>query len=252
VSFDKVYETTALLIPYQIPLLIEKPAGNSVLELKNLIELTRIHQTTVQIGLNRRHYSVFNKAVEDAGGIDNITSIQVNWSETPKRLLSEKHYSVEQVSKILYGNSIHGLDMLTHFAGEINPENVLTLTKGRPFRWLMSVQGISANNKLASFFSTWDNPAPWEMIMTAQSKRYIFAPLESCIVKEEGQNEIRKILPDEVDEKYKPGFWGQAQCFMSLIKNPKKDHPHNLESALPSMILAEGFFNKFLEYGSPV
>ncbi len=251
-SFDKIFETTSLIIPYRIPLLVEKPAGNSVAELRHLIRLQKLYRTPIQVALNRRHYSVFQNAIADAGGIEQITSLQINWSETPKKLLFERNYTTEQVAKVLYGNSIHGLDMLTYFAGNIPNRNIVTISNGSPFRWLMSVNGVSDRGKMASFSSTWDNPAPWEFILNTQGKRYHFAPLETCKVREEGKSDLREIVPDEHDLHFKAGFWMQATCFLNLVQNPSKPNPHDLESTLPSMMLAEAFYKKLLRHGSPI
>ena len=67
-SFFEVFGVASLLIPTGVPLLLEKPPGTSLAEFDALRELAKQHHTPVMVGVNRRHYSVVNKAVADAGG----------------------------------------------------------------------------------------------------------------------------------------------------------------------------------------
>lgn len=248
-SFDRIFETTAQLIPYRIPVLVEKPAGTSVAELRRLIRLQKSYRTPIQVALNRRHYSVIQNAIADAGGLERITSVHVRWSEAPVRLLQERGYSAAQVAKVLYGNSIHGIDMMTYLAGPVSARHVVTVSNGSPFRWLMSIADVTPLGKLASFSSTWDNPAPWELVMTAQGKRYQFAPLETCTVKEDGAHALREIAPDAYDARFKPGFWDQASCFLRLVQIPTSPNPHDLESTMPAMNVAEALYKALMKHG---
>ena len=47
------------ILPFKIPLLIEKPPCLSSQELKSLIKISKKHQTNNMIALNRRYYSHF-------------------------------------------------------------------------------------------------------------------------------------------------------------------------------------------------
>ncbi len=235
VSFDQIYNVTKELIKFRIPLLVEKPAGTSLRELDQLISLQKQFGTKVQVALNRRHYSVFHKAIEDAGGIDSITSISVEWSETPLRLLNEKGYTKDQVGKIIYGNSIHGIDMVTYFAGSILDYSTFTKSH-KNFRWLMSASGISEGGKLFHFQSSWDNPVPWRMVFTSESKRYVFKPLEVCKAYDSAGS--YDIEPDIHDIKYKAGFYSQMKDFIEGRKMS------GLEDARPSMEIADKFYSR--------
>lgn len=237
VSFDHIYETTKNLIPYKIPMLIEKPAGTTVEELNDLIGLQKTYDTRIQVALNRRHYSIFNNAINDAGGIYNITSIHVEWSETPLRLLNEKGYTPKQVGQMLYGNSIHGIDMLTYFSQGLEDYKTHTISKTGKFRWLMNLNGRSNTGMLVSFQSSWDNPVPWRMVMTSQGKRYNFAPLETCNVIEDGVKRQREIEADWYDTNFKAGFYNQMRYFIE-----DKGEEHSLIAAKQSMKVAEEFY----------
>src|SRR5215211_5850481 len=52
-SYDQLFDTTRRLIPYRIPILLEKPGAASSGQLEQLIQLAGQHQTPIMIALNR-------------------------------------------------------------------------------------------------------------------------------------------------------------------------------------------------------
>jgi predicted dehydrogenase len=242
VSFENLFAVCKSLIPFKIPILLEKPAGTCLNELQLLIELAKTFGTKVQVAMNRRHYNNIQKAIEHAGGWSQITAVDVEWSEPPIKLLEQRGYSEEQVAKIIYGNSIHGIDMATFFGGEIENPNIITHSFGEPFRWYMQFSGKSKDGKLVSFRSSWDHPVPWKLVLSAQGKRYVFAPLETCKVYYTHQKEVEEIEIDEAEKAYKAGFIGQMNAFKNLVKVPNFENIHSLESCISAMQIAEDFY----------
>jgi predicted dehydrogenase len=239
VSFDQVYAAAQEIIPFQFPTLLEKPPGTSVAETIELQRLASRHGTPVMVGLNRRHYSVLQRAVEDAGGLEAITAVFVEWSEAPEGFL-DRGFTPEQVSRMVYGNSLHGLDLLAYLAGAMPEAKFIGRNLGEPFRWLMALQGVSERGVLGSFHSTWDSPGGWRLTFCSRARRYTFAPLESCQVLERGGGEPRSIEPDETDQRFKPGFYGQARAFIEMMATGEVPQRTSLASALPAIALAEG------------
>ena len=80
------FEIAKALIPYRIPLLLEKPPGTSIEELETLIQLQEEYGTLVMLATNRIWYSVLRKAVADIGGLESIEGVEVMWSENPQYL----------------------------------------------------------------------------------------------------------------------------------------------------------------------
>ena len=77
VSSDFIFKVAKDIIPYSIPILLEKPSGNSVSEHKKLIQLTKKYKTKLMLGLNRRHYSIFDNIFNSIGGIKKITNVLI-------------------------------------------------------------------------------------------------------------------------------------------------------------------------------
>lgn len=237
-SVEGMYEAAKSILPYGIPTLLEKPPATSWSEYRRLCEIQQQFQTPTMIGLNRRWYSVIRQAIEDAGGRTRVTGVFVEWSEDPTRLL-ERGLSLETISRMVFGNSLHGLDLVVFLAGDIPSPQIVVANHGEPKRWVMALNGVSARGAIVSFSSTWDSPCRWRVSFTSPGKRYVFAPLESCDIHEAGTQNIRKILPAEEDDQFKPGFYAQARRFLEIVRCGTSSPSDDLNSAGPAMQLAE-------------
>jgi len=251
VSFDQVYHAAQQILPFGIPTLLEKPPGTSLAEFDHLHRLAHQHSTQVMVGFNRRYYSVLQNALADAGGHSALTAVFVEWSEDPQYLLTSRGFLPDQVSRWIFANSLHGLDLLTYLAGEIPQPELLTVNHGEPFRWLMSVQGLSRQRILGTFQSTWDSPGPWRLTFCTAGRRYTFAPLESCEVRETGTRDIRQIEPADYDRQYKPGFYSQAKEFLRLVRGEHAPAEDLFATARPAMRLADALTKQFSPHHKP-
>ena len=238
-SFMSVAAVAEQLIPRQIPILFEKPPGISLEEYENIVRLAKEHECPAMVALNRRHYSVFRNAVDDAGGFDKITDVSVEWSENPEHLLTSRGFTAEAVERFIFANSLHGVDLLSWLAGDIGELDIHTLRlNGEDFRWLMSAHGVTDRGVLASFRSNWDCPGGWRVTFCAKGRRYEFSPLEKCIALEV-QGGSRKIPADDYDERFKPGFYRQGRSFLNLVDGKRDGEAVSLEAVRSSMVLAE-------------
>jgi len=236
-SFDEIFNITRKIIPAGIPMLIEKPPGTSLSEYLELRDLYQKYKTPIMVGTNRRHYSVFQKAIEDAGGIKSVQAVFVNWSESPEHF-RKRGFTDDQIKKMIFGNSLHGIDLLVSLSGRIKNADTICSNPGNDLRWMMSLHGISENGVLASFQSTWDSPGGWQVTICSQGKRYIFSPLEKCIVTNNNK-EQKEILPDACDLDFKPGFYQQATLFKQTIEGKVENNNCLLDNMANAMELAQ-------------
>jgi predicted dehydrogenase len=241
VSSKHIYNVSSEVIPYSIPILIEKPTGNSLIEHNKLIKLSKKHQTPVMVGVNRRHYSLFEKVFKLIEGKENITSVLIEWSESPKKL-ELRGYSNQEIADVIFGNSIHGIDMLCWLVGDVKKPTIFTKNLGN-FRWLMNASGISKKGVIYNFNSSWDCPVPWRVVLYSKDKRFVLAPLESL---EYIDNKWSKtnISPENFDLEFKAGFYKQAITFKELVTSGINDKA-SLESVTNSMELCQLFYNEF-------
>ena len=85
-TFDQIFPVAKALAPRRIPALLEKPTGMSLAEFNELCRLVAEYRAPQMVGLNRRHYSVVNRAVADAGGPAAVRAVMIDWSEDPAHL----------------------------------------------------------------------------------------------------------------------------------------------------------------------
>jgi len=239
-SYKNIYSVAKDLIPYRIPILLEKPSGTSLSEHNHLVSLAHEHDTPVQVALNRRHYSIVRKLMAQLNGAGNITAVLVEWSERPRHLLS-KGMTLEELPLVIFGNTIHGIDMMRQFTGQIDDLVMVTKKSGEPLRWLMNFSGVSDKGVFFNFNSSWDSPVPWRICVYAENKRCVFAPLEQCKISLRiGEPEII-LEPEWYDLKFKAGFYEQTQGFINLIDGGA--NVCSLESVTNSMQVAQKVFN---------
>jgi predicted dehydrogenase len=244
VAIDSNYTVARSVIPFGLPLLLEKPPGTSLDEIRDLQSLAESHNTPVMVALNRLWYSVLHKAVASAGGLAEITTVSLEWSESPQHLI-DRGFRSDQIERRIFSNSLHGLSLLTMLAGPVSQPQVVTESLGDPFRWLMAFQGISDRGVLVSFQSTWDSPAPWRLVFSARGRRYVFEPLEMVRVLSSSEP-TRELRPDPEDERYKPGFYRQAQEFIAAIATRDVPPICTFASIEPAMALASALTAPFL------
>ncbi len=208
------------LIPVGLPILLEKPPGISPEETQSLTRLAADHKTPVMVGLNRRFYSVYHRGLEQVGGREAVTGVSVEWSEDPMKMLQLGH-PAEMLPLLNYANSLHGIDLLPFFAGEI-PEPTawgrdLDPTGGK-FRWQMALSGVASRGARVHFESNWDVPGRWRLVVDAPDARMVSAPLETVTLLRRGKP-AEEVAPSEEDRRFKPGFFGQASYFLEVVRD---------------------------------
>jgi hypothetical protein len=115
----------------------------------------------------------------------------------------------------------------------------ITATAPSHHAWYMNLAGKSKRGAMFGFNSSWGSPGRWRLNVCTPDRRYVFAPLETCEVQERGAAATRVIEPDEVDQKFKPGFYEQAKLFLKMIDDRQPPAGLELAVALPSVRLGE-------------
>ena len=224
-----------------VPLLIEKPPALSFTDWTVLRKQIEGRGVPIMVGLNRRHYSVYHRALQYMGGIHSVTSVSVEWSEDPQKMLDIGH-PPEILPALNFANSIHGLDLLVFFAGILrNPEiwGRNLDQSDRSFRWQMSVHGVTERGVRADFQSNWDAPGRWRLLVDAADVRMVSSPLETAILFNRGRTP-KTIDPSPQDQRFKPGFYEQASTFLELVRGKSPGWPTaSLDEVSADMHLAD-------------
>ena len=237
VSADQVFTVTEKLIPQQIPLFIEKPPGLVPEETDTLFKLADENGTKNMVGYNRRFYSVFHKGIEIIKKSGRLLGVSVEGHERFWKVVNRKPQNI--LDNWLYANSTHTIDLLHFFGGEITSFNTISKSfkekNGDQFVATVEVESGS----LGTYTAYWYSPGGWSVTLYGEGVTVIFKPLEESKWIDTNFTEY-KIEPDELDKKYKPGFYGQLKAFCNMLKNGSLEWPgQDLAGALKTMQLAQ-------------
>jgi len=217
VSAMQIAPVTAECLKRGIPTLLEKPPGLAVNETEALAAIARETNCLNLVGLNRRFYSVVQRAREEILNAGPLVSVLV---EGPERLAEVKAVGIhppEIIAGLLFANSIHCIDLLRYFGGDVQHISATSSQwdeeQKNSFGALIKFQSGATGHYIAH----WMSPASWSVTLYGMAKRVSLNPLEKATLIDSDRSE--KLLPvDDVDLKFKPGLYGQNRFFLDAIK----------------------------------
>ncbi len=237
VSVEQIYQMVSNLIPFGLPLFLEKPPGLIPDETKALVVLAQEHSVQTMVGFNRRYYSVFRKGLDIVLNNGPLLGISVEGHERFWRV--KDSLSDVKRSKWIYVNSTHTIDLLRFFGGE--PLNVHAVARsyieknGDQFAAVMKFE----SGVIGHYNSHWYSPGCWGVRLYGEGVTVEFKPLEKGTWTDK-QFKTHEIKPHEVDQKYKPGFYEQMKAFGEMVINNNLPLPgQDLAAAYKTMQLAE-------------
>lgn len=226
-----------------IPSLIEKPPGLYVAEAESLAQLAASTQCLNMVALNRRFYSVMQRAREAILEVGPLVSVVV---EGPERLDEVKAVGIhpaEIIHRLLFANGIHCIDLLRYFGGDVDEVHAtrrqLNEEQNNSFDALLKFDSGASGHYIAQ----WPSPGRWSVTLYGMGRRISLVPLETATLVESDRSE--RLLPvDEVDLKFKPGFYAQNRFFLDCVKEQKKvTYPAaDLEDTAKTMRLIDAIY----------
>jgi predicted dehydrogenase len=242
VSVNELYEVTRKLIPWQIPLFIEKPPGIIPEQTNTLAEMSNKYGTKNMVGFNRRYYSIFHKGIELINQNGGLLGVAVEGHERFWKIV-ERNILNEIRENWIYANSTHTIDLLRLFGGGIKAISSLSksIKEKNGDQFVISMEFESG--ALGTYTSHWFSPGGWSATLYGEGITVKFNPLEKGIWIDTDFNEY-EISPDRVDVEFKPGFYKQLEAFVKMVRNGCLEPPGmSLEKALKTMELAKSFAN---------
>ncbi len=217
---DQVLKICKDIAKFKKPIFIEKPIGmnfNETLQINNLFKKNKILN---MVGLNRRFYSIFQKAIDiitKNGGLQNavIEGHERIWNL--KKLKIKENY----IKNWHYLNCIHTVDLIRFFIGE--NKNIKIIEKNKKNRIYISIIN-SVKNVKCIYFSNWNTSDGWSIKLYANKITVVIKPLENAYWFDHTLK-INKIIPDKIDKKFKPGFYNQMVCFKKMLISKKNLWP---------------------------
>ena len=240
VSSDQTFRLLKRLIPYQIPLFIEKPPGLFPDQTNDLVDLANKYNVNNMVGYNRRFYSIFHKGIKLINENGRLLGIAIEGHERFWNIFDKVPKVIRE--NWIYANSTHTLDLLRFFAGDIKLINSLSksLNEKNGDQFVASMEFDTGT--IGSYSSHWYSPGGWSVKLYGVDTTVEYCPLEEGIWTD-SKFKIHKILPDKIDIDYKPGFYNQMLTFIEMIETGVLNWPGvDLHDSLKTMELAKGFF----------
>ncbi len=241
VSADHIYEFSKKIIPRRIPLMIEKPSGLNISELRNLIKISQKYRTPNIIGTNRRYYSIYEKINKFINKENKLISILIEGHENFWKI-KKLNKSKKILDNWEYANSIHNVDLLNFFS-KSKVLKTFTFNNSNQKDFNLSAILKFKNGINATYVSNWSSPDRYSIKLFTEKKTFFIKPLEECYYID--RNFKKTIIqPNKVDRLYKPGFYKLTHNFINLIENKKNLWPdNNLESVLSTYQLIKMIYS---------
>lgn len=227
-------------------ILIEKPGGLNVSQLKALQQMAKSHGADVLVAYNRRFYtstSLVRKMISEDGGAISCIFEFTEWSHKIAPL--EKAAGVKEAW--LLANSTHVIDLAFHLCGF--PHNWCAWHSGA-LDWHSTAarfcgSGITEKGVLFSYHADWEAPGRWGLEVLTRKRRYILRPMEQLQVVSLGSVKLDNVeLDNHWDEEYKPGLFLQTKAFI--------DKDDTLFCSLDEQLQHCAFYNEIAGYGQIV
>lgn len=211
------------------PCLIEKPVGFSAGETLAVANAAGQGKTWGMVAVNRRFFSIVQQArnlIEQAGGLRAIRVEHTEWMHQA----AEWGLSDDLLDRYLYINGIHLVDTMCHLAGLPVSTDVITRNfPGRRNAYDAMVRFPSG--AIGHYSGQWYAPGRWALDLFAEDLRITFPRMEEAVIQRTGHNP-EPLLLDEVDQRFKPGFYRQMEAFVERLEaktgNRKADAQNSL------------------------
>lgn len=149
---NNLHVSTALdCLAAGVPVLLEKPVGVHMDEVRELVAASRTRGVPVLVGHHRRHNPLIVRAHElvRGGALGRLTTVTALWQLRKPDSYFEIPWRREAGAGMLLTNLIHDLDLLRHLCGEVRQVQAMTSNAVRGF----------ANEDCAAVLLQFDNGA---------------------------------------------------------------------------------------------
>ncbi|MDR0272731.1 MAG: Gfo/Idh/MocA family oxidoreductase [Clostridiales bacterium] len=244
VNIDSLAESTKLLIKAGAKkILVEKPAGITVDEIKDVANTAKEYGANVYVAYNRRFHAstiAAEKIIEQDGGVKSFYFDFTEWLH----LFDDDRLKASVCKNLIFANSSHVLDLAFYLGGV--PKKMDCYVNGEASWYgeadIYCGSGITRNDALFSYHANWNGPGRWFLEIVTNHHKLIFKPLEQLHIQKMKTVAIEKeSIDDSLDTMYKPGLYLQTKAFLFDSDNGRLLTVHNqLENALLYKKIANG------------
>lgn len=217
-GIEMLSSVAKLLLDYGIKsILLEKPGGLDLNEIKQTLSLANDCHAKVYVAYNRRFYASVEAAqrlIAEDGGATSVNYEITEWSH-----VIEKTDIAEEVKNHWFiANTSHVVDLAFYLGGK--PRELAAFTSGAT-SWHnssanFSGAGVTETNALFAYHGNWNAPGRWFLEVSTDKRRFIFRPLEQLKVQMLGSVAVENVeIDDQFDRDFKPGLYQQTASFLA-------------------------------------
>lgn len=227
----KMYEVLNKIIPIKKTFFCEKPPALTFKQIQSIKKKLSIFKTPNLLGLNRRYYSIFHKALKEIKKYGKLRGLIIEGNERFWKLENIKNKSI--LNNWLFANSCHTIDLIRFFGGEILEINAIS-SKFKDKKRNFSLNFKTKEGVIGTYNSFWNSPGGWSVKLFGEGVSAFFDPLEKGYFLY--KNSKKKLIKPSVNDlKYKMGFYDQIKAFESLlIKNENNWPAQDIQSSVKS------------------
>lgn len=218
VNVEELAKTAIELMDFGIRnILLEKPAGLNIAEIKNVRDKAQKTGTKIIIAYNRRFYASVLKAqeiIKEDGGVKSFNFEFTEWMH-----LIPKNIKDSVRENWFLANSSHVADLAFFLGGA--PKELKCFTSGGHTAKVFSGAGAAKNGALFSYQANWLGPGRWGVEVITACHRLVFRPLEKLQVQSNRSIAVDFAeIDDKLDKDFKPGLFKQTWFFIKGAEHP--------------------------------
>jgi len=197
-------------------ILLEKPGGLNIAEIKDLASFGKDKKTRIFIAYNRRFFASTLKAAEIIEKDGGLTSCFFEFTEWSDKIEKSKLPDSVKENWVL-ANSSHVIDLCFYISGK--PKVISSYTDGKllwhPTASRFAGSGITENGVLFSYRADWNSPGRWAVEFLTKTSRLYLTPLEKLYIQKKGElNRCPVHFDESNDINHKPGLYKQTMAFI--------------------------------------
>jgi len=238
-SADTIYPITKELISTGLPLFIEKPAGLTSDETRDLSARATTNNVRIMVGYNRRFYSVLEAGRAAILKLGPMLGLALEAPESIAKVRALGKFSPEVLDHWLIANGTHGIDLLRYLGGDVAEVHAAQHSHVEKNGDNFGATIRYANGAIGHYVSHWNTPGRHHLSLYGDGIRARFEPIEQGEILL-GDN-TQALAPDQIDLDYKPGFYAQTRYFIDRVQDggPIERPACSIEDAVGTMELAE-------------
>ena len=197
-------------------ILLEKPGGLTVADIREVSTLANEKEANVYIGYNRRFFAstvAAKEIIERDGGVTSFNFEFTEWGHS----LEASSIAPVILDEWFIQNSSHVIDQAFYVGGR--PKELCSFVAGgsnwHPKGSVFSGAGISETGALFSYNANWESAGRWWTEFLTKNNRIIMKPMEQVFIQKRGAIAVDKLeIDDEMDRLYKPGVFRQVEAYL--------------------------------------